>query len=381
MKTLKQIAIVVLVTMFHFVSNAAIITVSNNPNVPGQYSNLQVAIDAAVPNDTLYIQGSTITYGNVNLYKKLTLIGYGAMPNKPLSIPTEIGNINIKFTDDGTSSGSGSAIYGCKIAFIYLGVKSITSGVIGVNNITISRNSISGINDDINYYYSSPFSYSGISINNNCIGSIKIYKLGSGSIIRNNIISSGIQGLGYFDSGNWLVINNVIHYQIGNCTNGSFMNNVIYVYSDVSALSYCDFTNNIFYTTSSNLFASNYVSNTTSSNHNNSESGNIYNQNPDFVYYNINQGITSYSGSYPYSAPFIDYHLSSSSPGKNYGTDGTDIGIYGGAEPFVEGATTDSRFRYFPMPAMPQMLNMVINTPTVPANSNLNVNFTAQKNN
>ena len=54
---------------------------------------------------------------------------------------------------------------------------------------------------------------------------------------------------------------------------------------------------------------------------------------------------------------------------------------YGGITPFVEGATTDSRFRYFPMPAMPQMLDLTITNPSIPANSTLNVNFSAEKKN
>jgi hypothetical protein len=33
-----------------------------------------------------------------------------------------------------------------------------------------------------------------------------------------------------------------------------------------------------------------------------------------------------------------DYHLKSTSPGKNAGTDGMDVGIYGGSSPFKEGA-------------------------------------------
>jgi hypothetical protein len=116
-------------------------------------------------------------------------------------------------------------------------------------------------------------------------------------------------------------------------------------------------------------------------NNHNTTSGNIINQNPDFVFYANNQNLGSYSTSYPGTGPFIDYHINNNSPGKNYGTDGTDIGIYGGITPFVEGATTDSRFRYFPMPAMPQMLDLTITNQSIPANSTLNVNFNAEKKN
>ena len=79
------------------------------------------------------------------------------------------------------------------------------------------------------------------------------------------------------------------------------------------------------------------------------------------------------------SGPFANFNLTATSIGKNYGTDGTDVGIYGGSTPFVEGATTDSRFRYFPKPAIPQMLDMTLNNPNIPANGTLSVNFSASK--
>jgi hypothetical protein len=58
-------------------------------------------------------------------------------------------------------------------------------------------------------------------------------------------------------------------------------------------------------------------------------SGNLQNISPSGVY-------TSQSGNY-YDI-HDDYHLVGSSPGKNAGTDGTDIGIYGGSEPFKDGS-------------------------------------------
>jgi hypothetical protein len=365
----------------NFTVKAAIITVSNNPNVPGQYTSLQAAIDAAAPNDTLYIQGSTTSYGDINLYKLLTLIGVGAMPNKSSSLPSQIGSINIRYTDDGTSNGSGSSIYGCKLVNINLSAKVFNAVVNTINNITISRNFLMSITS--NYFNSyGDYTFSGININNNNIFQIDINSLGGGSVIKNNIIGHGLDGTGSINSGNWLVLNNVINHRISYCTNGIFINNIIYGTNGIgcSGLIYCDFTKNIFYTPSTTQFDPSFFSESTLNNNNNTTSGNIINQNPDFVYYD-SYGTMSYSVSNPANGPFVDYHLSNSSPGKNYGTDGTDLGIYGGTTPFVEGATTDSRFRYFPMPAMPQMLDLTITNQSIPANSTLNVNFSAEKKN
>jgi hypothetical protein len=173
--------------------------------------------------------------------------------------------------------------------------------------------------------------------------------------------------------------------KIFGCYNATIVNNIIYssssYYNNNSGNHYCNFTKNLFYSYNNYQFLANFLDNSSDNNTFNTTYGNIINQNPSFVKYTINDPLGSYSTSNPPSGPFIDFHLNNDSPGKNYGTDGTDIGIYGGTTPFVEGATTDSRFRYYPMPAMPQMLDLTITNPSIPANSTLNVNFSAEKKN
>jgi hypothetical protein len=68
--------------------------------------DLQTAIDAAAPNDILYVHGSATDYGNVNINKPLTIIGAGVMPNKGLQLPTSISSINIVYNTAGTVNGS-----------------------------------------------------------------------------------------------------------------------------------------------------------------------------------------------------------------------------------------------------------------------------------
>ena len=223
MKIIKKSVLVLSITMLHFVSNAAIITVSNNPNVPGQYTSLQAAIDAAAPDDTLYVQGSTTSYGSVDLYKKLTLIGAGSMPNKSLSLPSLVDNIYIKYNANGTSNGSGSSISGFRMSGVTFQSYQNSNGVIlTINNVTLSRNFVLGIGNGGNLSLYS--TYSGITISNNYIRSISFNALGSGSVIKNNIIQDGISSTGGINSGNWLVLNNVIHYSMSSITNGVFIN-------------------------------------------------------------------------------------------------------------------------------------------------------------
>ncbi|MFZ4679581.1 MAG: hypothetical protein ACOYLP_05385 [Flavobacterium sp.] len=376
---MKKLYFLCSLAFMNFTSKAAIIIVSNNPNIPGQYTSLQTAIDAAAPDDTLYVQGSVTSYGDVTITKKLKIVGSGMLPDNTSHLGTTLGNIYYRVSADGTSSPSGSSITGCNIYVLLLGFSNIGSVSYMVSNISIYRNRISAIMN--NGYASAETRYSGIHIFNNIIGTLNVDRLGGNSVVNNNIFVNGVQSTGFIDSGNWVLVNNIIG-GISGCYNASVLNNIIYSnYSNYSGFKYCNFTKNLFYSPNYS-YDSNFLANPNLNNTFNTTFGNIFNQNPSFVKYDIiSDNIYSYSISSPSSGPFVDFHLNNDSPGKNYGTDGTDIGIYGGTTPFVEGATTDSRFRYFPMPAMPQMLDLTITNPSIPANSTLNVNFSAEKKN
>ncbi|MCO5251093.1 MAG: hypothetical protein M9949_06685 [Candidatus Kapabacteria bacterium] len=58
-------------------TKAAIRTVSNNPNVPAQYDNLQTAINDSDVGDTVYVSWSLTSYGHISLPKRLVIIGDG----------------------------------------------------------------------------------------------------------------------------------------------------------------------------------------------------------------------------------------------------------------------------------------------------------------
>ena len=57
----------------------------------------------------------------------------------------------------------------------------------------------------------------------------------------------------------------------------------------------------------------------------------------------------------------------------------SDMGIYGGAVPFFEGTPANSRYRYFPMPWVPAVLDMNITNSTVLPNGTLEVDFISRK--
>ena len=61
----------------YFVGNSTVWTVDNNSNSPAQYSDLQLAVDNAAIGDTILVAGSTTSYGDITLDRKLTIIGAG----------------------------------------------------------------------------------------------------------------------------------------------------------------------------------------------------------------------------------------------------------------------------------------------------------------
>jgi hypothetical protein len=358
-----------LFTLFVFfiataVATAKVITVSNNPNTPGQFSTLQEAIDFADAEDTIYVHASATSYGNADITKPLTIIGAGALPDKNLPLTTMIDGLFYKF--DGPSNGSGSSIYGCTVSAVYYYTNS--GDTTNISNITIERCKISTI---LRQGGSVPAI--GWSIRNNIIGQIYDCRMHD-SVIKNNIISS----IPYLSSanGNLLVTNNVIYQAPQYLSAVTVTNNIFF--SDSGAIeatsnTNCTFTKNIFYASGVLYNATVFNTNT------NSGSVNLVNVDPGFVRAVAFETLNAYSYTIPAAGPFADFNLRANSIGKALGTDGTDVGIYGGTTPFFQGATTDSRFRYYPKPAIPQMLEVTINNTAIPVNGTLSVTFSAAK--
>ncbi len=357
---------------------ATIRTVSNNVNSPGQYTDLQAAITAAANNDTIYIHRSDVDYGNVTINKTLTLIGEGALPNKQVQLSTsstvQIQNITLTYAAfPATTTGSGSKFYGLNVQYIYINLVSSSGG--GISNLIFNRNKIAGI--------MLGSTHSNLILTQNNISYIGQSSGAAGafvnSVISNNIISTCQPLTGITASGSNNIISNNI-FQNTFWARGAVVSNNIFYNSassgtiNVSTYS-CTFTNNLFYAFTP-VVSTNIISGT------NTGTGNLFNVDPQFTTAALCSDVYNYTYTAPTAGPFADFHLLSSSPGVNYGTDGTNIGIYGGNYPWIDGSTTDSRFRYYPMTSqVPQMIQMNITNPTLPVNGTLNVNFNAKTQN
>ncbi|GGD20503.1 right-handed parallel beta-helix repeat-containing protein [Hyunsoonleella pacifica] len=302
MKT--KITILAIALLLSFMSGAQnIITVDNSVGANAQYSDLQSAIDAAANGDILYVHASTDSYGNVNISKTLTLIGFGHSAIDKNTFIEDIillnGSSNSRFTglnfnDFYPSSAVNETINNIVIENC-LGDQIYFRGATPVDNIIIQGSVIRIIGNS-----SSSFNnYTNAIISNNIIGSIVYIDDPLSISIKNNVfltpststpISNEIPALG-----NITVQNNILYYNTSSTPNPN-ANGVIF----------------------ENCLAYNVGSGTVSVL---SGNNNLNNQNPQFV--NITD-TTNYNST-------DDYNLQAGSPAIDSGVQGVDMGIYDGS--------------------------------------------------
>jgi hypothetical protein len=343
-------------------ASAGVITCSNNPSNPGQYTTIQDAVDNSTSGDTILVHGSSIGYAAFTTYWQLTIIGAGYNnPNGENSTINAGGNIEFRRLN-GFIGASGSSLIGfdidggVKVSF-YSNFSGGTSANQILDNLLIERNRIVNggvlINDPYGHY-------SNLTFRNNLF--IGVISTGQEVTIDNMVFENN-----YFE--------HIISMPTTHTTNTSFVNNVFYNATGVELFSFCDslhFANNIFWDSEPQgcedcIFDNNISYFNTNDNlidpgnPGASGGGNLIGQDPMFVTFPLSGSTFSYAN---------NYHLQSGSPAIGSGFSGTDMGIYGGSAPFEVGAN----------PATPQMQE--ITTPlgsTVSKGTNLNVTFKSYK--
>lgn len=338
-------------------------TVDNNPGAGAQFSALQAAHDAASAGDTLLVKGSSATYGALVVTKEIHVIGEGLKPNKnQFSNRTELSSISIQ--RDNTNDPSNTSVSG---VYFTSGSTSPSATIAGSTSAVV----LSGVKFERCYFTWETRVNShtpGLIFNqcffNNGFRFSNANAAGSTWTIQNSFIAGFSAYIGGIGGGNRLVKNCVFYGPgNGNAISGistTFDNNIFYGLQAISGglnIRSCVFRNNLSFGNLDNSFSPGPITSP------NTLSSNISGQDPLFV---------SASVAGPPFNFLNDYNLQSTSPGKNYGTDGTDIGVYGGAG-FVEGGISGGGFQTAPMPAIPQMLELNIQNPVVPENGTLNV--------
>lgn len=360
---MKKIIICLLGTvLFGFSAQAETITVSNNPYSPGQYSNLQEAVNASSPGDTILVAGSATSYGNVIIKLPLTILGAGY--NNPNGENSKVGEITLQ--RENASIGADNV----KIAGFITGSINLKSNFSGgnfenqiLNNIIIERCYISG---NLNHAYN--FQITNLIMRNNIFKNLNIlfgynysnsfiYAKFSNNVFDNTLFFIGSTGNG--GSGVELTNNIFLNTSAQIFSGGSnqltglmVSNNVFYGVRPEGCIN-CVFNNNLTYLcTNDNLLSG--------TNPGSIGSGNIVGQDPEFENY---QG-----GAFNYTH---DFHLKDTSLAKNAGIDGTDLGVYGGVYLLDELVVN---------PSIPQMTELYFpDGSSVPTGGSLQIHFKAQK--
>lgn len=303
MKTLKNFIILLAMVFVSATATAQLRFVVQNADNSNVYETFASALAAAQQGDTLYLPGGTFNIGNAIIDKKITMVGVGHYPayTQPTNRTELAGNIQLVAGAD-TSQLHGFYLTGN----ITWGTK---YGNQKVNKITISRCSINNIDLSSG---GNPSTSEQILISENVVRGTIWGRNAQNVLIEKNIVHN----IGYFNN-NALIINNVV------CTPSS---DCLY------HITYCTIQNNVIVHTGSYLFyysSANTVQNNLFVNTYSEGTGNIDKQVLDNIFMNYAGGAFSYEH---------DFHLKETSLGKNGGTDGTDIGIYGTVTPYKEGA-------------------------------------------
>ena len=355
---------------------------------------LQNAINAAVVNDIVYVQPSPTTYGTANINKKITLRGIGGYATgQPFY--SNVGAITLTNTSDNLSNASGTIVEGLNVAYpnnINVGTQSginpytlqdvtisncIVSGRINrvagyqpATNLTI-KNCSTGIYMDATtpttqlYIYNchlyapdgNPITlrlgqFTNVIISNNMIFQATPFRFDgavvSGAVMANNNFLGGTatSSSNFSNSymADWLVTNNIFYGFAPNSTLTTVFERNTY-------------TNNISIGTTNNALPP------AGTGTGNTGSGNKPGENPLFVNAPLN---TAYTGN-------EDFNLQASSPAKNAGFDGTDMGITGGGYPVTEG---NIKFKNTAIPVITVFTPVSI----VPQNQPVKANIKAKSN-
>lgn len=290
---MKRLILLMITIVFTLTAQSKVWRVNNIAGINADFNNFTAAQANASASDTLYIEGSTTSYGNITLTKPLVIIGPGYFLTE--NPQTQANSVCSTFGTITFSTGStGSIITGLKVTDII---------EIKVGDISVIRNYvIAGIKINSNESFGNILiSNNYIEGNVNCTGDSQIYNI----IITNN----------YIDSANSI--------SFGENYSGIISNNVIYTIYDLDIHNF-SIINNILRGGPSipldNVFFNNIGSSTQFPNNNNNQ------QNVNMTDVFVGKTGNSTDG---------QWQLKPYSPALGAGSDGTDCGIFGGSSPYV----------------------------------------------
>ena len=311
---MKKLAILSIISFMCLTAQAKVYRLNNNPGTAAQFTVAQTAIDSCHAGDTLYAEGTTISYGNVTISNKINIIGPGYFlaqnPNTQVNLNSALfGTITFN------AGSNGSYITGIQAGYINLAT--------GVNNIILKRNLINGTSNYTNQLLLNGNNANILILQNyivsNQASNYGPVSLGSGCsnvTIANNFVQ-GTSGSGYElihvdPAASAIITNNVI---VGTATNQyltlnntTFNNNILNVNGSING------SNN----SENNNFSMNANLDTTA--------GNAHHNHINISPSTLFVGTGSADG---------QYKLKAGSSAIGAGLTGEDCGMFGGADPYV----------------------------------------------
>jgi hypothetical protein len=291
--------IILLAVLAYQPLSAAKWRVSNVPGVIANFTNLQFANDAAsvLAGDTVYIEGSTVNYGDANISKKLIIVGPGFLLGENDStqankVPATLSSLNMNTGSEG----------------------SVVTGVSMTGTLTLTAGSIV-IKRCYSNYVVTVLSSNNILLQN-WLQRITCYSSSQNNLIKNNAIYSPIFEYGLYmqDGSNAVVFNNMFYSNQRIC-NAEYRNNIsigsVYYNNSFEVVGSC--------TVEKNIAASGQYTN---------YPNNLNNQDMNAVFVCFND-CTGFSSDERYKL------LLPTSPAIGYGYGGVDCGIFGGSQPYV----------------------------------------------
>lgn len=310
---MKKLAIVLLIAICSSAANAQTSIAVNHNGDDKFYSTLDSAVVNSATGDVINIPGGAFSLnGTLVINKEIHLIGVGHHPDSTAATGRTLLNGSISI-QNGASNGSISGIL--LNGNIEIGRTDVADVV---TNFTIERCNFRTLN----------FNKNG-SQNNGC----------TNFIIKENIINSGVNGNYSYNN---TFFNNAIPSTVSSFNRGNvFKNNII---SDIRDVSASIIENNIIFNCYSPWYPACYsvfVDNCSISNNmtlysiyndsqNNNLSSNIVISKISDIF--INPTCLNPNSTNP------DFRILPTSPTNNKGTDGTDVGLYGGVFPWKDGS-------------------------------------------
>lgn len=348
---MKKIIPIVALIIVSFTNAQNTLIVDNNVFIDDSpshvYTTFATAIAGASNGDTILIQPSSTSYGNLTISKSITVIGMGYAPELNNGETSYVGNITVTASNVKIAglNVSGYVSPGNNVTDLLVEDCSITAGVyasaVGNANITYRGNVIR----NLIVLNATPTNSLNVTITNNLIQNIgnNAFQYFNDTTIFNNNTIIGDQGH-YSYIIFYIPINLVCQNNIW-----LFTNNTMAIVDQAGGNPIIHNNSLTYHYGTPTITALNGT-------------GNLDNENPFFVNIPANN---------PYWAADNDYNLGASSAGNDAGTDGNDVGIYNGYYDFdMRGYPTE----------LPYLTEMSISNNMIPAGSNLNVNLKANAN-